>query len=944
MNYSTRRLSTFCLSLAILLCFVGISFSAKAQEPVAYPKSFDAEFLRGSTQLVNGNQTHWAKGDVFPNQTSKSSDCDKLFVRGDRFRVHCIRTAAYPDKEGGYVRSKWVEDARGVIRDGHLEGWYAMSDRTWNDGRNRMQNGLYGKGSESGSLTGTLSADGVITVLMTKKTERRLINQMKVEEGFTYLTGNWKEYQVHPDARHISYRATFQFDPSIASKPDPAITAETIQQEMEPPSQELAANDQPDRDDPDRKPVTLSGGNGTIALEDALKQQGIGDEQQTRTDIPNNEPIDKFDAWKQDYADRGWRYSEKDGVAEFEPQDGARDEKGWVYSEEKGDFLPPPDNERDIASIDDQKSGDMDQTRGPRDGDENDNGEVWSDEDGGWIGRNLYEQEKDRRATIKRLNDQSHRGQSEDVKKLYDAWQTSKEQGELQPEVFKEVADKKRALDSRIETLISGETNLHRIRFLRDMQDHLSDIDATDKDGVLGDWNRIVAKQEEGVAFKVDYTMKQFIAETGAMTLDTVLTRGAAMATLHTYNAAVKEAGNPEGTTGSVLWEGAKEGVYQGTVGFVLNKLAAGALSKAKNMRGAAKTATGTADDVAVTAGKRNWNSSSEAIRAETQKKLLSKLPANHPARQVGKLNETLGKASRQFDARKISPHMRLDPNSEAYKAGIEALKKNPRYLTDKAKKVTDAVRHDLDLAARERAVKQLYRDRPDLKGHLTHFENTGSHARKGMNYRGGASDIDFTPKGTATAQGKEAEALFSRYYDKAVRKVSGGKLTTQDLKAHAYGGDKGSGAFQSKTGLNVKDVMNQTSGRIDKLDPSGKLTHSLRGDDALEVGKPTRIFEKGATQSLAKKDVVRFRKDLANKFREELPEMATQQEKLMQAAKGYKLSRVIESKAVGGRPLSANRSLYQWSKQIKSRIPNMSDGQMKEMTKKFLKGIEEGQ
>ncbi|TLP48689.1 hypothetical protein FDK21_03250 [Cohaesibacter sp. CAU 1516] len=910
---------------------------------MSYPRNFDADFLKGSTQLVNGNQTHWSKGDAFPNQTSKSSGCDKLFVRGDRFRVHCIRTAAYPDKEGGYVRSQWVEDARGVIRDGQLEGWYAMSDRTWSDGRNNIQDGLYGKGSEAGSVSGSLSANGVISLLMTKQSERHILNQMKVEEGFTYLTGNWKSYQVHPDARHLSYRATYQFDPSMASKPDPAITAETIQQEMEPPRQELVANDQPDGDDPDRKPVTLSGGNGTIALEDALKQQGIDDEQHPRTDSPTTEPIDQFDAWQQDFKDRGWRYSEKDGVAEFEPQEGARDEKGWVYSEEKGDFLPPPESERDIASIDDQNSGDMTQTRPPRDGDQNENGEVWSDEDGGWIGRNLYQQEKERRATIKRLDDQSHRGQSDDVRTLYDAWQTSKKQGKLQPKVLKEVADKKRALDGRIETLISGETDLHRIRFLRDMQDHLSDIDATDKDGVLGDWNRIVAKQEEDVAFKVDYTMKQFIVETGAMTLDTVLTRGAAMATLHTYNAALKEAGNPEGTTGSILWEGAKEGAYQGTVGFVLNKLAAGALTKAKAMRGAAKTVKGTADDVAVTTGKSNWNSSSDAIRTETQKKLLSKLPANHPARKIGNLNETLGKAGGQFDARKITPHMRLDPTSETYKAGIEALKKNPRYLTDKAKKVSDAVRHDLDLAAREQAVKQLYKDRPDLKGHLTHFENTGSHARKGMTYRGGASDIDFTPKGTATAQGKEAEVLFSRYYDKAVNKVSGGKLTMQDLKAHAYGGDKGTGAFQSKTGLNVKDVMNQTSGRIDKLDPSGKITHSLRGDDVVEVGKPTRLFEKGTTQSLAKKDVVRFRKDLANKFREELPEMATQQEKLIQAAKGYKLSRVIESKAIGGRSLAANRALYQWSKQVKNRIPTMTDRQMKAMTEKFLKGIEEG-
>lgn len=661
-----------------------------------------------------------------------------------------------------------------------------------------------------------------------------------------------------------------------------------------------------------------------------------------------DQPIDDFDVWKQDFLARGWRYSEKDGYAEFEPQEGARDKRGWIYSEATGQFVPPPSINVDGPS-DDLGSNDQDGQvpYQPKDGDENDYGEVWSDEDGGWIGRNLYEQEKKRRAHIKALNEKSNRGQAKDVKEFYDAWQKSVKTGKLQPKVFKQVAEKKKELDGKIENLIRGETDMDRIRFLRDLQDNLNDIDVTDKNGVLGDWDRIVKGQEKQSKFKVDYTMKQFIVETGAMTLDTILTRGAAMATVHSYNAAVRESDRKGSSKLSIVWEGTKEGVYQGTVGFVLNRLTAGAFSKAKTMREASKAAKAAkaAKEKAKAASKvkGNWNSSSDVIRQETQKKLLAKLPSNHPAHQIGKLNETLGKAGKQFDARKINPHMRLDPTSETYKAGIEALKKNPRYLSQKARKVTDAVRHDLDLAARERAVRQLYKERPDLKGHLTHFENTGSHARKGLNYRGGASDIDFTPKGTATPQGKEAEKLFAGYYDKAVRKVSGGKLSTGDLKAHAYGGDAGTGAFRSKTGLKVKDVMNQTSGRIDKLDPTGKVTHSLRGDDVVEVGQRTRIFDKGTTGPIAKKDIQIFRKDLANKFREELPEMATQQEKLIQAAKGYKLSRVIESKAVGGRPLSANRALYQWSKQVKTRIPNMSDAQMKAMTEKFLKGIEEG-
>ncbi|PLW76641.1 hypothetical protein [Cohaesibacter celericrescens] len=671
------------------------------------------------------------------------------------------------------------------------------------------------------------------------------------------------------------------------------------------------------------------------------------DKAPTQDGVSIDQPLDGFDAWKRDFEVRGWRYKEKDGYGEFEPQEGAQDKRGWIYSEATGQFAPPPSSNRDGTSDDLASNGqDGHVPPQPKDGDENEYGEVWSDEDGGWIGRNLYEQEKKRRADIKRRNEQPSQ-QDQDVKKLHDAWLRSRLERKIQPIIMSYVAEEKKKLDGRMENLIRGETDLDRIRFLRDLQDQLNDIDDTDKNGVLGDWDRIVKGQEKEGKFKVDYTMKQFIAETGAMTLDTFLTRGAAMATVHTYNAAVREANKKGSSKLSVVWEGTKEGVYQGTLGFVLNRLTVGAFSKAKTMREASQAAKAAkaAKEKAKAASKvkGNWNSSSTAIRDETQKKLLAKLPSNHPARQIGKLNETLGKAGKQFDARKINPHMRLDPTSETYKAGIQALKKNPRYLSEKAKKVTDAVRHDLDLAAREKAVRQLYKERPDLKGHLTHFENTGSHARKGHSYRGGSSDIDFTPKGTATPQGRDAEKLFSKFYDKAVKQVSGGKLTTQDIKAHAYGGDQGTGAFRSETGLKLKNIMNQTSGRIDKLDPSGKITHSLRGDDVIEVGTPTRMFNKGTTERIAKREVENFRKDLANKFREELPEMATQQEKLIQAAKGYKLSRVIEAKAVGGRALYANRALYQWSKQIKNRIPNMSDSQMKAMTEKFLNGIEEG-
>jgi hypothetical protein len=52
---------------------------------------------------------------------------------------------------------------------------------------------------------------------------------------------------------------------------------------------------------------------------------------------------DDFERWKRNYESRGWRYAEKDGVAEFEPVEGATNESGWTYSEERGGFVPPED-------------------------------------------------------------------------------------------------------------------------------------------------------------------------------------------------------------------------------------------------------------------------------------------------------------------------------------------------------------------------------------------------------------------------------------------------------------------------------------------------------------------------------------------------------------------------------------------------------------------------
>jgi hypothetical protein len=93
-------------------------------------------------------------------------------------------------------------------------------------------------------------------------------------------------------------------------------------------------------------------------------------------------PEDPYEAWKRKYAALGWEYSEKDGVGTFDPVEGARNEGGEVYSAARGGFVR---SEAEAAIV---------PPRLPRDGDVNEQGEVWSDYSHGFVGRNTYEQDK----------------------------------------------------------------------------------------------------------------------------------------------------------------------------------------------------------------------------------------------------------------------------------------------------------------------------------------------------------------------------------------------------------------------------------------------------------------------------------------------------------------------------------------------------------------------
>lgn len=97
-------------------------------------------------------------------------------------------------------------------------------------------------------------------------------------------------------------------------------------------------------------------------------------------------PEDPYEAWKRKYEALGWKYSEKDGVATFDPMDGARNEAGEVYSAERGGFVPAGEGSRVLTTA--------------KDGDVNARGEIWSENDGGWVQRAYWDQERSRAADL----------------------------------------------------------------------------------------------------------------------------------------------------------------------------------------------------------------------------------------------------------------------------------------------------------------------------------------------------------------------------------------------------------------------------------------------------------------------------------------------------------------------------------------------------------------
>ncbi len=687
-------------------------------------------------------------------------------------------------------------------------------------------------------------------------------------------------------------------------------------------------------------------------------------------DLLRGKSEDPFEAWKRKYDALGWKYSEKDGVATFDPVEGARNETGEIYSRERGGFVR------------DDSGGPPLVPATPRDGDVNQRGEVWSSFSGGFVGRETYERDMASRGALAEkdrqdLADMASR-QNADVGETYERWQESKDAIAIRKIQVDEAHRVKAHVDSLLDRFEQdsrerGELDLNRLHLIQEMKKRASDLAfAPDPSGAAGKL-RWLGGEAVGLrlrGFEQTYTYldaaKDTALQMGALTADMLLTRGAATAGLASY------AGTQASLAGGASApEAIIQGVQQGikSYGFLKGaEFLAGQAAQLPSVQKWIEKANQTEISLWPRGGAKPpqpgepvWGGNMRAIQREIEERAAAKLPEGHPAREIGRINETLADAGPRYNARLIDPHVRLPANTPTYRAAVEALTKNEKLLTPEAKAAADAVRYDLKLRATERALEKVYEKNPELYGKITSLRNTGSHAQKGLNYRGLPSDIDFEPGHDGSVAGARAAELFEKEFDKSLREVSkeasahggqpGVEVGVENLKSNIYANNTGRGAFRSEGGLKIKEMMNQTSGTIEKIEGT-QVKYRLNGGDPVEIGEGTR-WSTGSARDIMSRDPVRlaeikaadakqladFRADALNKYAEELGEMHTPAERLHQAQKLYNLGRRMETKGLEGRPLSVDTEIFDLARDAKS----MSGAEQDDAAKTILEAIRSG-
>ncbi len=268
-------------------------------------------------------------------------------------------------------------------------------------------------------------------------------------------------------------------------------------------------------------------------------------------------PPDPYVAWRAKYSALGWKYEEEGGVARFVPVEGSRDEQGRLYDPVSGTFRTPP------PPLPQHQDGDV-----------NDRGEVWSAEDRGWIGRNMYDWERRNAAEAQRLAayNRTHDGAWEQQTQAL-AHDIATEKAELAAQAkAKELVEQSRGQLGQLLSDISardareGVMDADHRAVLSALADKISSA------GAGGDYIAALRQMRQiGGAlavqarenYKPNYTMTDAVLDTalqtGAIALDVALTKGAA-SSLVSGGLAAREVGRAGGSRGQMLSAGFKAG------------------------------------------------------------------------------------------------------------------------------------------------------------------------------------------------------------------------------------------------------------------------------------------------------------------------------------------------------------------------------------------------
>lgn len=322
-------------------------------------------------------------------------------------------------------------------------------------------------------------------------------------------------------------------------------------------------------------------------------------------------PEDPYEAWKKKYEALGWRYSEKNGVATFDPVDGARNEAGEVWSSAKDGFVregEPPPATPSFAP--------------PKDGDVNKRGEVWSSFSGGYVERKTYEQDMASRAALaekdRRDFDEMARGPDADVAELHRKIAETRQQGEAMHTYFKARDQLLEAVgDQRIREGLDAAQDEARSGLFENLSGRLLQTPADYRKGLEG---LVPLADVIGNQMRPDYTptytyldaMHDTVLQTGALALDAMATKGIASSAVNS-GLAMRDAARAGADTTGVLTAGVKAAVTDYLFGKAVH-LGAGYAGDA--WRAARSAVTGAAESAADALGQtvRHSNVASDLV------------------------------------------------------------------------------------------------------------------------------------------------------------------------------------------------------------------------------------------------------------------------------------------------------------------------------------------